>query len=553
MRLTHEDTYPLPLKDFIGERTAVLGQSGSGKSTTLAVLEAEAFQANLLGTLIDPDGEAYGLRTHFANLLIVGKSRYADREYTPEQMGKLAELSVTHRFSVALDLDGYTDEEAFDLLVPYLQSIWLCVSQLRRPYQVWLDEAQDYAPQIGKTPLKALLILMAKRGRKRGLGMVIASQRASSVDKNLLSQTRLRFLHQVSYPSDLEVYKDLMPHMSGAEVEQSVPELQPGEAFLIHRHRPFRLQVRERDTFDPGQTPQLDQDPIEPVLLPCDPAILALVDAQLTDELASNPEIQDRATLIRQIESLRQKLAHLQTQQRKAATSPPASNTAPSSGRGASSQQCKEQRIGQEPTGGQQEKTQAGTTTLEIAQATVHSLVLTGALPREIEHQDQETQFQALATELEQAHQQLVVQAQELERLRLEVETTHQQASANEPQETPLLTTIDTFLWQPLQRQITSLDPTARSIVRMLFAYEQKHLEQAFTLKELAVRLQKKVEQMRPHFPTQLVDLGLLTATPRGSAHTLHYRSQARTYLRREFEEHQVEPLLQELIRLLSQ
>src|SRR5260370_10884610 len=154
MRLAHEEEETLPLADFIGERTAVLGQSGSGKSTTLAVLEAEAFQAGLPGTLIDPDGEAYGLRTQFAGLLIVGKSRYADRKYTPEQMGKLAELSVKHRFSVALDLDGYTDEEAFGLLVPYLHSIWLCVSRTRRPYHVWLDQAQDYAPQVAKTRLK---------------------------------------------------------------------------------------------------------------------------------------------------------------------------------------------------------------------------------------------------------------------------------------------------------------------------------------------------------------------------------------------------------------
>ena len=115
-----------------------------------------------------------------------------------------------------------------------------------------------------------------------------------------------------------------------------------------------------------------------------------------------------------------------------------------------------------------------------------------------------------------------------------------------------LLIPTDAFLWQPLQQQITNLNPTARDIVRILFAYEQKRSEQSFTLKELAARLQKKGEQLRFHFPNQLVDLGLLAATPKGSAHTLYYQSKARMYLRREFAEHQVEPLLQELVRLLS-
>ena len=304
LHLDSDDLLHLTANSFVSARTIALGQTGAGKGNAGALINELLLEHGLPMTIIDPEGEAWPLKQLAKNLLVVGKSAHADREYAPEQMGRLAELSVEQGFSVILDLDEYSDEEIFALLVPYLKSLWKTCNRLRRPYHLSIDEVHEFVPQQGSTPVKDLLIRIGKKGRKRGLGMLAMSQDTASIDDKFLRQTDIRVLLRVSYDSDLKRYQTLMPAISTKMIEQEVPKMPQGKGYVIVNHIPTLVQLLRRRTFDPSETPKLGTGSQEPALQTVDDATLRLLDASLPVPSELNVERLDRAALIERIQEL---------------------------------------------------------------------------------------------------------------------------------------------------------------------------------------------------------------------------------------------------------
>jgi hypothetical protein len=177
-------------------------------------------------TIVDTDGEYFGLKEQY-ELLVAGRSAHVELPLEPEHAAALARASVEQGFSVILDVSGYKGREAQQLLEHYFLALWNACSALRRPYEVVLEEAHLWIPQERDTPLKEILTDIALRGRKRGLGILLASQRSAKVEKDVLTQVPLLFLHQVVHPIDITVYKGLLP-LPAKEVERIVGELQRG-------------------------------------------------------------------------------------------------------------------------------------------------------------------------------------------------------------------------------------------------------------------------------------------------------------------------------------
>ena len=304
LHLDSDDLLHLTANSFVSARTIALGQTGAGKGNAGALINELLLEHGLPMTIIDPEGEAWPLKQLAKNLLVVGKSAHADREYAPEQMGRLAELSVEQGFSVILDFDDYSEEEIFALLVPYLKSLWKTCNRLRRPYHLSIDEVHEFVPQQGSTPVKELLIRIAKKGRKRGLGMLTMSQDTASIDDKFLRQTDIRVLLRVSYDSDLKRYQTLMPALSNKTIEQEVPKMPQGKGYVIVNHVPTLVQLLRRRTFDPSETPKLGTGSQEPTLQTVDDATLRLLDDSLPVPSEANVERLDRAALIERIQEL---------------------------------------------------------------------------------------------------------------------------------------------------------------------------------------------------------------------------------------------------------
>ncbi len=271
----------LEIQAFVGRSVALLGITGSGKTNTAAVLIEELLAQGLPMTIVDIEGEYWGLKQSY-DLLIAGRSEHAELEIGPDNAAQLAKISVQRGISVILDVSDYTQDEQYNFLVAYFQSLWDVAGKERKPYQIILEEAHEWVPQGERTPLKQLLTRTALRGRKRGLGIILMSQRSAKVDKDVLTQVPLLFLHKVVHPVDLKVYKELIP-LPGTQVEAMVGGLQQGEAIIVFNQNVTAAHIRRRHTFHAGATPTLGTT-VEPELRRVDETMLrelqALLEAQ---------------------------------------------------------------------------------------------------------------------------------------------------------------------------------------------------------------------------------------------------------------------------------
>ncbi len=265
-------TLSLTVPDLIGQRVAVLGISGSGKTNTVAVL-VEELLPRLPVTIVDVEGEYYGLKECY-DLLVAGRSMHAEVPLMIENAAAIADISIQRGISVILDLSEYDQDEMQAILLSYFEAIWKASTALKSPYEIVIEEAHEFVPQGSRTPLKTLLTRFALRGRKRGVGVILASQRSAKVEKDLLTQAGILFLHSVVHPTDVGVYKDLVP-MAGKDVEQQARELVPGEAFVVRGKEADRVHIRRRHTFHAGATPELGAAPPP----------LKVIDAALLEEL----------------------------------------------------------------------------------------------------------------------------------------------------------------------------------------------------------------------------------------------------------------------------
>lgn len=255
MTTLHLDTQralTLTAADCIGKRIAVLGASGSGKSMTASVL-AEELLPHIPMTLIDIEGEMYGLREQHP-ILIVGGA-HADLTIHAEQAAALAQWVWDSRTSVILDISDLDQDDQVDLLTAYLDALWNAAFRQAQPHTVLVEEAHEWMPQGGTTPLKKLLARIAARGRKRGLGMILVSQRSAKVDKNALTQCETYFLHRALHPTDLGVYADFVP-LKRADADALITGLQVGQAVVVRSGTAHQVaQMRLRHTTHGGATP----------------------------------------------------------------------------------------------------------------------------------------------------------------------------------------------------------------------------------------------------------------------------------------------------------
>lgn len=239
---------------LIGESVAVLGIKGSGKTNTAAVIIEELLPL-LPMTIVDIEGEYWGLRERF-DVLVVGKSPNVQVSVGVEQAAALARFSVEKSLSLILDVSEFDEDERTDFLLTYFESLWAAAFTARRPYQIVLEEAHEFIPQLQRTPLKKILTRFALRGRKRGVGLIIVSQRSAKIDKDVLTQAGVMFLHKVMHPTDIKVYQDMIPQKA-ADVEQMISRLTIGEAIVHYGSQVTTAQMRLRHTYHAGATPEL--------------------------------------------------------------------------------------------------------------------------------------------------------------------------------------------------------------------------------------------------------------------------------------------------------
>jgi len=310
----------VPLMDVLGGRGFVTGKSGSGKSNTASVFAEELLDCGLSLCIVDTDGEYYGLKEEY-ELLHAGAGERCDVTVGPEHAGTLATLALRENVPVILDCSGYLEEErARETVTALAKELFAREAEHRKPFLLLVEEVHEYLPQgRGLDEAGDALLRIAKRGRKRGLGLCGLSQRPAAVDKDFITQCDWLAWHRLTWKNDTDLVRDLL----GSECADDVEDLDDGEAIVQADWNDDlqRIRFRRKRTFDAGATPGLE-DVDRPSLQSVDEKILEAFEG---DDERSRPadvdELRERiAEKDDRIAALEARIEELEAQAEAAAT-----------------------------------------------------------------------------------------------------------------------------------------------------------------------------------------------------------------------------------------
>ena len=298
--------------EAVTQTFALLARRGAGKTHTASVMAEEMLAAGHAIVWLDPIGVAWGLRSHFPVAIFGGE--HADVPLQPTAGKLVADFLVEKRLPVILDLSGFGENEMRRFVGEFCQRFY---EKNRHPVHVFIDEADEFAPQSGSggeiAKCLGAMQNLVRRGRARGIGVTLITQRSAVLNKSVLTQTECLIAMQTTAPHDLKAIEDWVKyHGTPAECKaiiDELPKLQQGEAWV---YSPGwlkllkRVKFRKRKSFDSSRTPQ----PGEKLKAP---SSLADVDLpSLTKEMQSTidrAKADDPKELRRQIAELKKQLA----------------------------------------------------------------------------------------------------------------------------------------------------------------------------------------------------------------------------------------------------
>lgn len=266
LRIAENLTLPL---EAATETFAILAKRGAGKTYTAKVMTEELLKAGVPTVVVDPLGVWWGLRAGADGnpagglpITILGGD-HGDAPLNDGAGETVADLVVNERIPLVLDLSLMRKAEARRFMLAFADRLY---HRNREAVHLMVDEADAFAPQRPQKGAEALLGSMedlVRRGRARGIGITLISQRSAVLNKDVLTQAEVLIVLRTIAPQDrnavetwVEVHGDRELYH---EVLSTLHTLELGEAWIwspawlgILK----RVQIRKARTFDSSSTPK---------------------------------------------------------------------------------------------------------------------------------------------------------------------------------------------------------------------------------------------------------------------------------------------------------
>lgn len=258
--------FSLPL-DFVTQTQAILAIKGAGKTNTAVVQCEELLKAEQQVIIADPTGAWWGLKSSadgrsagFPVAIFGGEHADVPLE---EAAGEIvADAIVTGRFSAILDLSLFRKGQMYRFMAPFLETLY---RRNRDAMHLVIDEADMLAPQKPFADQARTLGAMediVRRGRIRGIGCTVITQRPQVLNKDVLTQAEMLCCLRMSHPKDIGAIKEWVDvHADAATAKQmiaSLPVLKNGTGWFWAPSSGIfdKVTVRVRETFDSSATPK---------------------------------------------------------------------------------------------------------------------------------------------------------------------------------------------------------------------------------------------------------------------------------------------------------
>ncbi len=239
----------LDAQQVITGRCCVIGQSGSGKSFLIGVLIEEMCKSRLPFIVVDTEGEYKNLKSIF-NALWISDDPSSDIKHNVDYQ-RLALQSIETGIPIIFDVSDIIDKSkhVFDML----QALYSIEERLKSPYLVIVEEADKFAPQVMHKEVN-MIEEISVRGRKRGIGLIVATQRPANISKNVLAQCAYGFIGKLTIENDLSAVSTLFEDRKKLEAITKLPSgnFMP---FGINTDSPFK--VKQRIISHIGNTPDI--------------------------------------------------------------------------------------------------------------------------------------------------------------------------------------------------------------------------------------------------------------------------------------------------------
>lgn len=277
-----------------GERDAILASSGMGKSYLMGVILEEILEkSNQVVFIIDPEGEWHTLKERYHSdkkAFLIGSTILPALSFPPGASDdELAEILSDFEFKVSgiirkmisggvscvFNFNRFGEREALAAYTIIAESIFRGEQNLKdddnsshdecRKVRLVLDEAHVFAPQKAKGAFieKSLetTIKIAKRGRKRNLHLLVATQRPQAISKDVLSQCNRFWLGGIQSKHDFDANKSYYIAANLKTLEQ-VQALPPGHFVYSAGAEKKTIKARKRHCKHGGATKKESAKPV---------------------------------------------------------------------------------------------------------------------------------------------------------------------------------------------------------------------------------------------------------------------------------------------------
>lgn len=253
--------------------TAILGIRGSGKTNTGTVIVEDLLEHQRQVVVTDPTDVWWGLKSSDTGksagypIVVIGGA-HGDVPLNAGDGAEIADFVVENRVSVILSLRHLRKSDQRRFVTDFAEQVYHRKGEAenRTPLLFVIDECDAFIPQrVGGAEARMVGAIedIVRRGRAAGLGCMLISQRAASVNKDVLTQVEAIIAHRHTSPQDRSALK---AWVEGHDTEgngklflETLADLKKGEAWLWSPEwmQVFaKVQVRKRRTFDSSATPK---------------------------------------------------------------------------------------------------------------------------------------------------------------------------------------------------------------------------------------------------------------------------------------------------------
>ena len=244
---------------------AILAKRGAGKSYTGAVMAEEFAKNNIPFVVFDPIDVWWGLKLNKDGKskglpVVIFGIEHADIKIDRDMGRKIAQAVVKHNISCVISTFGMPKVAQRHLIAEFAEEI---LNINNTPRHIFIEEAHEYVPQrvfggLGKTfnNVSNLVVM----GRNRGLGVTLINQRASTINKDVLTQLDSLLAFRNVSPQDRKALKDWVEfHSAKGDFDKfmdSLPTLPTGTGWIWSPEFMGifqKIKIRERETFHPDR------------------------------------------------------------------------------------------------------------------------------------------------------------------------------------------------------------------------------------------------------------------------------------------------------------